>query len=210
MRVLQGTKQVEAGRETLDTGRPVVVDLGAGDGRWTYETARQDPNTLYVALDPDASALAEYAFRAGRKPSRGGVANALFVVASLEQLPPELLCRAGRVRVNFPWAGLLRGLLRPEPSALAALRSLLMPEGRVELITCYDAAHDSGVLQGEDLPTLDAAYIDSILRPAYAAAGLPIADARRLSRDEALAIPSTWGRRLLHGRVRAVFLIEAG
>ena len=80
MRVLQGTKVIDAAPELVATllapPRRVVVDVGTGDGRYPYESARGDPETLYIGLDPDAGAMSEYAFRAGRKPARGGVDNA--------------------------------------------------------------------------------------------------------------------------------------
>src|SRR3972149_5097123 len=75
MRLLQGTKVGEAPagwREALVASRrSVVVDVGAGDGRFVYESARRDAERFYVAIDPDATALGEYAFRAARKPARG-------------------------------------------------------------------------------------------------------------------------------------------
>jgi 16S rRNA (adenine(1408)-N(1))-methyltransferase len=199
MRLLNGTKVVEAPpgwREAvLASARPIVIDVGAGDGRFVYESAGRDPDRYYVGLDPDADAMA-------------GVENAAFVVASVEQLPPELTGLAAEVRVNFPWVGLLRGVIRPEASVLAALRSLAAPGAAFRIVLCYDPQHDSAALAGEDLPVLDEAYIDGVLLPAYAAAGLQIRAQRRLTREEALAIPSTWGRRLLHGRPRAAFHLE--
>ena len=212
MRILKGKKVTVATPSDLDSlqaSRRIIVDAGAGDGRWAYEEARRDPGGLYVALDPDAEALSEYAYRAARKPGRGGIDNALFVVASIEQLPSELLGRGVLVRVNFPWAGLLRGLLRPEAPILEALTSLATRAGRIQIVTGYDAEHDRAALQGEDLPTLDAAYVESVLRPAYGRAGITVERVQALSHDETLAIASTWGRRLAHGRPqRAVFLIE--
>jgi hypothetical protein len=56
---------------------------------------------------------------------------------------------------------------------------------------------------------LDDAFVHGTLSTMYAAAGLPVIEARRLTTDEALIIPSTWGRRLLHGRPRNVYLIVA-
>jgi 16S rRNA (adenine(1408)-N(1))-methyltransferase len=212
MRVLVSKQIVEVDVGWLEPrlgGRRVLIDVGAGDGRYVYETARGDPAALYIGLDPDAAALSSYAFRAGRKPARGGIDNVIYVVAALEQLPDELAGVADTVRVNFPWAGLLRGVIRPEPDALAALRRLSRPDGRIEIVLTYDVEHDKAALEGEALPTLDERYIEETLRPAYRAAGIEVESARRLSRDEALAIPSTWGRRLLHGRPRSVFLIVA-
>ena len=153
--------------------------------------------------------MADYAYRASRKPARGGVANALYVVAAVEALPPELARLADLVCVNFPWGSLLRGVLRPEPAVLAALARLAAPIGRFEIVLCYDPERDVAALAaGEALPAPDEAFIDTGLAPGYAAAGLLIEERRRLGLDEALAIPSSWGRRLLHGRPRDVFLIS--
>jgi 16S rRNA (adenine(1408)-N(1))-methyltransferase len=210
MRILQGTKVVEAPadwRERLD-GRRVVIDVGAGDGRWAYDSARRDAESVYIALDPDAESLAEYAYRAGRKPSRGGVENALFVVAAVEDLPPELRGIASVVRVNFPWGSLLRGLVLPEAPVLEALAGLGAQSARFELVISYDPEHDIAGLAGETLPPLSVERIDSVLAAPYATAGLQITDRREMSLDEAISLPSTWARRLLHGRKRDVFWIE--
>ena len=210
MRVLNGTKVVEAPpswrEDVTRDGRPVVVDFGAGDGRYAYESARADPSRLYVGVDPDAVALGKYAYRATRKPARGGVDNAIFAVASLEQLPPEIEGLAALVRVNFPWGSLLRALLEPNPVALAEL-TRLAPSRRFEIVLSYDPQHDTGAFSGEPLPALDQAYIAEVLAPAYLDAGLDIIEKRRLTQDEALAIPSTWGRRLLHARPRDVYWV---
>jgi 16S rRNA (adenine(1408)-N(1))-methyltransferase len=209
---LHGTKIIEAGQEwrrSLDAlERPVVVDLGAGDGRYVYESARADPATVYVAVDPDGDTLSEYAYRAARKPSRGGVDNALFVVAAVEALPEELNHIAGRVRVNFPWGSLLRGLLEPLPSTLARTASLVKHGCAIEIVLSYHPQHDTGAFTGPPLPPLEAAYFEDTLVPAYESAGLTVRQHRQLTQQEALAIPSTWGRRLLHSRPRDAFFIE--
>jgi 16S rRNA (adenine(1408)-N(1))-methyltransferase len=208
MRILQGTKVIEAPpswrNDVTHDGRPVVIDVGAGDGRFVYESARDDPSHLYVGVDPDADALAEYAYRASRKPARGGVANARFVVASVEQLPPELNGLAALVRVNFPWGSLLRALLQPDAAVLRTI-SKLAPGARFEIVLSYDPQHDTGAFAGNPLPPLDDALIAGILVPVYREAGLESTEQRRLTQDQALAIPSTWGRRLLHARPRNVY-----
>jgi 16S rRNA (adenine(1408)-N(1))-methyltransferase len=213
MRLLKGSKTVESSPDWRDAiqrdGRPVVIDVGAGDGRYAYESARSDPGSLYIAVDTDAAALAEYAYRAGRKPARGGITNALFVVAAVERLPRELEGLAERVRINFPWGSLLRALLAPEPQVLGAIARLLLPGSTAEVILAYDPGHDTGAFAGDPLPALDQARIETELVPAYRAAGLPIRTWRRLNQDEALAVPSSWGRRLLHARPREVFLVAA-
>lgn len=211
MRILEGTKVMEAPpgwREAVDRdGRPVVVDLGAGDGRYVYDQARRDDSHLYIAIDPDATTLSEYAFRASRKPARGGVENALFVVAAAEQLPPELEGLASLVRINFPWGSLLRGLLQPDAGVLRNIARLLQPNGRFEVLLSYDPQHDTGAFAGAPLPELNEARIWQMLAPAYGDAGLNVTEVRRLSQEEALEVPSAWGRRLLHARPRDVYFI---
>jgi len=211
MRILSGTKVIDAKHDVIDAlrsdMRTTVIDLGAGDGRYVYESARADPATLFVAVDPDAETLSDYAFRASRKPARGGVENAVFVVAAVEALPSELVGIAGRVRVNFPWGSLMRGLLEPDASMVRALLSLAKPGGCVELVMSYDPSHDTGAFHGPTLPVLDMSYLESTLLPGYQSAGGLVVESRRLTQDEALEIPSTWGRRLLHARPREVFWI---
>jgi 16S rRNA (adenine(1408)-N(1))-methyltransferase len=208
LRVLQGTKVVEAPsswrEDVTRDGRPVVIDLGAGDGRYVYESAREDASRLYIGVDPDSDAMSQYAYRSSRKPARGGVDNARFVVASVEKLPPELAGVAAVVRVNFPWGSLLRALLEPDAARLHALASLASG-GRFEIVFSYDPQHDTSAFGGDPLSALDEPYIAEVLVPAYGAAGLNASEQRRLTQDEALALPSTWGRRLLHARPRSVF-----
>jgi 16S rRNA (adenine(1408)-N(1))-methyltransferase len=208
MRILHGTKVTEAppGWRDILAGQRVVIDLGSGDGRWAYESAKADAASFYIAIDPDAEALAEYAFKASRKPARGGIRKALFVVASVEHLPTELTAVAHVVRVNFPWGGLLRGLIEPQPSVLAGLASLIEPGGRFEIVVAYVPEYDPNAFAGDALAALDDAGIEA-LKPPYAAAGLQIKETQRLTQDDALAIASTWGRRLLHARPRPVFFI---
>jgi hypothetical protein len=78
--------------------------------------------------------MAEASRRAGRRPERGGLANALFVVAAAEALPPELDGLAALVTVHFPWGSLLRGLLAAEPAVLGGLTRILRPGGSLRLL----------------------------------------------------------------------------
>jgi 16S rRNA (adenine(1408)-N(1))-methyltransferase len=211
MRIMLGTKVVEAPqgwRTALVLDEPrVVVDLGAGDGRWAYESAKDNPDKLFIAIDPDATNLAEYAYRASRKASRGGVENVAFVVAPVEALPAELDGIADVVRVNFPWGSLLRGLLEAEEATLAALKRIAKRGGGFEAVMSYDPSHDTNAFAGEPLPALNEDYIDRTLTSALAQRGLSLTERRQMFRDEALELPSTWGRRLLHARPRDVYFI---
>ena len=129
-------------------------------------------------------------------------------MGTVEEPPWELAGLADEIHVVFPWAALLRGLLRPDPRLLRGLSTLAKPGARFELVLTYDAAHDHGAGVAPSTPSFDLDYMEG-LRDSFAAAGLEILDGRLLTVEEALAIPSTWGHRLLHGLPREVFLVRA-
>jgi 16S rRNA (adenine(1408)-N(1))-methyltransferase len=64
--------------------------------------AAAQPDRLVIGVDANAAGMAEAARRAAAKPSRGGLPNALFVVAAVEALPPELTGLAYLVTCHFP------------------------------------------------------------------------------------------------------------
>jgi 16S rRNA (adenine(1408)-N(1))-methyltransferase len=110
----------------------VAIDLGTGDGRYVLATAAQEPCTLAVGIDADSSRMAEASRRAARAPKKGGLPNALFVVAGAESLPSELDGVAGAVTIHFPWGSLLRGVLGAEPWLAAALARVTSRGAAVE------------------------------------------------------------------------------
>ncbi len=71
----------------------------------------------------------------------------------------------------------------------------------------YHPEHDTNAFAGDALPPLDDAYVEGTLIPAYETAGFRVTAHRRMTQDEALALPSTWGRRLLHARPRDVYFL---
>jgi 16S rRNA (adenine(1408)-N(1))-methyltransferase len=64
--------------------------------------AAADPHRLVIGVDANAAGMVEAARRAAGRASRGGLPNALFVVAAVEALPPELDGVADLVTAHFP------------------------------------------------------------------------------------------------------------
>jgi 16S rRNA (adenine(1408)-N(1))-methyltransferase len=71
-------------------GGGVVVDIGTGDGRYVYRSARSDPDRFYIGIDVERRALEKVSEKIHRRPEKGGLSNVLFVHASVEALPAEL------------------------------------------------------------------------------------------------------------------------
>jgi len=166
-------------------------------------TAAAQPDRLVVGVDASAAAMAVASRRAAATPRRGGLPNALFVIAAVEALPPELDGLADLVTVHFPWGSLLRGLLRADPAAMAGLTRIMRPGATLSLLlSSTDRDRGAGVepLQEPDLRALAASYDDW---------GLAVTEARPATAADVAAAHSTWGKRLGAGGRRPAWLLRA-
>jgi trans-aconitate methyltransferase len=167
----------------------VLLDLGAGDGRFVAQMARVYPDSLAIGIDACRENLIEQSRRAPK--------NAVFLVANALTLPEELTEIATRLTINFPWGSLLTGLL-DDPAFCARLASLVRPGATLEVALNGGALTEVGW-------TLEAsaARVQSNLRAAGFALRAPLA----WGAAELRVCPTTWARRLAFGRdPRAVFL----
>ena len=94
---------------------------------------------------------ARAAARAG-KPDRGGLANVLYVVASVEHAPPELEGIADELYVNLPWGSLMRGIILGEAGVLEGLASLATDGCGLRIIVNTRIFDDPVPVDARDLP----------------------------------------------------------
>jgi 16S rRNA (adenine(1408)-N(1))-methyltransferase len=180
----------------------VTIDIGTGDGRAVVDAARRDPGRLVVGLDANAASMAEVSRRASFSSRRGGLSNALFVVASAAEMPRELAGLAALATVTFPWGSLLRGCLGRDEAIARGIRSVLAQGGRLELILA-PAGRDH--LAG--LPTKSEEVI-AAARATFEGLGLVFAAGGSVTAAELDATRSTWARRLIReGRERRVIRV---
>ncbi|MEX1021832.1 MAG: class I SAM-dependent methyltransferase, partial [Dehalococcoidia bacterium] len=168
------------------------MDLGTGDGRAVLAAARRDPTRLYIGIDANLDGLAQASTRASRRPERGGAANAWFVRASAECLPPELDGLACGVTVLLPWGSLLDAVLRPDVDVLRGIRRLCAPGAAIEVVVSLEASRDGAAA---DLGAPSVAR----LRSPYRAASLDLRSVQALDRAALAATGTTWAGRLAHG-----------
>jgi 16S rRNA (adenine(1408)-N(1))-methyltransferase len=195
-----------AGFEALAGGRPLAVDVGTGDGRHAYHLARTRPDWFVVGLDPVADAMRESSTRAGRKPARGGLANVLYVVATVESVPAVLRGRADEVHVVLPWGRLMSGLLVADPAVVGGVAGLGRPGAAVSVVLNGEVWGDPVPVEARDLPEPTVALVEDVLAPAWERLGLRVSAARWLAADEVAALATTWARKLSHGRPHPRFL----
>ena len=194
--------------ELISAYGEVHVDLGTGDGAFVYRLARSRPLAFCIGIDANRDLVREYSAKVGRKPQRGGSPNALYVLASAEDLPHELDGIADRIYINFPWGSLLRALVEPDERLLTALARISRPPARLDSLLNYSVFGDAGLAARMDLPCLSMDYIDRVLAPGYARAGILIEE-RRLLGDGELPFRTTWGGRLVRASRRETLYISA-
>lgn len=167
--------------------------MGTGDGRAVLEAAATEPRTLVIGIDAAAAAMAESSSRASGAAAKGGLPNAIFLVAAAEGLPTELHRIADLVTVRFPWGSLLRGCLGRDGPVAAGIASLLAAGGELELLLA--PAERDGL---EGLPTEPGAVATAAVE-AFGPLGLGLVQAREATIEEIRASRSTWARRLVAG-----------
>ena len=178
----------------------VTLDVGTGDGSFVYRYAREHPERLVVGLDPVAENLREWSAKAARKPERGGLGNALYVVGSIEQPPEELKGVADEAFVTLPWGSLMRGLVLGDDMVLAGLASVMARGGHVRIVINTRIFDDPVPIEARDLPEPTPAYVRQTLAPRYAAHDLEITAVREIEADAVRALGTTWAKRLSHRR----------
>ena len=160
-----------------------TIDVGAGDGRWAYRYASAHTDRFVVGVDPVPENMRELSAKAARKPERGGIANVLYVAASIEHLPAELHGIADELFVTLPWGSLMRGIILGDDAVLAALASLATDGATLRIVLNTRIFDDPVPLDARDLPDVTPDYVREKLAPAFARHNITITETRFMDAD---------------------------
>jgi 16S rRNA (adenine(1408)-N(1))-methyltransferase len=185
----------------------VIIDIGTGDGRFVYQSAREHPDRFHIGVDAQASALEKISQKIYRKPAKGGLPNALFVQAAVEALPAEFDGVASAVHIHFPWGSLLRAVATGEESVLRNLRRICTAGAKLEIVTALDPDRDRSEIFRLGLEPLSIEFFQTTLIPHYQAAGFDGIDYGSL--PEWPQFHTTWARRLAGNGERAITYLIA-
>ena len=187
----------------------MIVDIGTGDGRFVYQSARRHPKKFYIGIDPNVRPLEKISEKIHRKPSKGGAPNVLFIQAAVEDLPAELEGVADEVHVHFPWGSLLRAVAGGEETALLNLRRICAPGGLLEVVIGLDFARDRAEVERLGLSLLSLDYIDRQLGARYEAAGFQIAERGTIPAADWPEFTTSWAKRLKGNEQRPITYLIA-
>lgn len=122
-------------RELLPGCREVRLELGCGKGRFTVETAKAEPEVLFVAVERVADAMV----MAMERADEAGLSNVLFIDADARGLGDWFDSgEVGRVYLNFsdPWPSSQQAKRRlTHPDFLRLYAGVLAPAGEIHFKT---------------------------------------------------------------------------
>ncbi|HVF30130.1 MAG TPA: class I SAM-dependent methyltransferase [Pyrinomonadaceae bacterium] len=178
------------------TGEGIVMDIGTGDGRFVSAAAKANPRKFYIGVDANAKALEKISMRATRKPAKGGLPNAMFVQAAVEDLPEEFSDTADEIHVHFPWGSLLKAIATADESVLNSFRRIARKGCLLEIVIGIDPERDKNEIARLDIPELTPIFLHSYLLPKYAAHGFNPVDNGKLLPAEWSRMETSWARKL--------------
>ena len=191
------------------TGEGVIIDIGTGDGRFVYQSARRNPNKFYIGIDPNTRPLEKISEKIHRKPARGGAPNVLFIQSAIEDLPADLNGVANEVHVHFPWGSLLRAVVVGDVALLKNLRRICAEGALLEVVIGIDPVRDKSELERLGVQPLTLEIIDTLLAPNYAAGGFEIIERGIIAASEWPEFETSWAKRLQGNEQRRIIYLIA-
>jgi 16S rRNA (adenine(1408)-N(1))-methyltransferase len=190
--------------------KKVHIDIGTGDGRFVYKSAKSNPENFYIGVDPSQKQLEVNL----RKIHREKLKNCLFVVGSIEVFPAELFGLANSVSVLFPWGSLLRAVVDANEDFLHKIKNLFSfsdnvgAEGKLDIIFGYSQESEPSEVARLGLDKLNTNYIYTNLLPVFMKHGFKTECVRELKKEDLKNLETTWSKRLVFGQDRPVFHLE--
>lgn len=207
MKLIKGNSSAEVTRgelvEIIDHYNEIHVDFGTGDGRLPYKLAKENPQNLYIGVDPSHKQLEEYS----KKANKERLSNVVFVVGSVEQIPHELEGLATFMYVYLPWGSLLESIAKPIPQNLKNLVSVLSDGGRCEIIFGYSQTAEPTETQRLGLENLNLHKIETKILTSLQNTGAEIVEYGEVSQNELKRLETTWAKKLAFGQDRPLFRI---
>jgi hypothetical protein len=187
METIRGRKSLELDfnrlMDRLASYNHITMDLGTGDGRYVRTLAEKHPDRFIIGVDACRENLREH--------SQAKLPNALFVIASAQDMPSEFNGLISHVTINFPWGSLLESLLTGDSKLLNGLASMACSKVSLTLHLNSDALAEAGT-------TLEAGVekiYGNLLRSGWQIEGPVTMNVNALR-----SFPSTWAKRLAFGR----------
>jgi 16S rRNA (adenine(1408)-N(1))-methyltransferase len=187
----------------------IIVDIGTGDGRFVYQSARKNPDRFYIGIEAAVDALQKTSEKICRKPEKGGAKNALFIQATAENLPEDLNDIADEVHIHFPWGSLLGAVALGDQLVLKNIRRICRADALLEVLIGVDFQRDATEVERLHLLPFTESFVNEKLRNSYRDAGFDVTECGTISAEQWPCIDTTWAHRLQDNKRRELFYLIA-
>lgn len=174
----------------------VIVDIGTGDGKFVHNLARENPDRFIIGIDPNAKGMEKLSGKVGKKPERGGVENALYVIADVTNLPDELEGVADQVFINLPWGTLLQGIVLGDDATWQNIRKICKPGALVDILCGYSEQRDAAQIEQLGIPPVYEQCIQDEMIPKVQQIGFEVGAVEAITAENLGDYPSTWAKKL--------------
>lgn len=186
----------------------IIVDIGTGDGEFVNKIAKKYPDRFIIGIEPHHKGLERISARLDKKPAKGGIKNALFVLSKVEEIPEELNGIANQVFINFPWAGLLKGLLLVEDMTWGPIKRICKQGALIDILFTYEDATEKNEFKKLGLPDISIAYLKNMVAAKLVDNGLKVLEIKDVNYTDIKKFPSSWAKKLGYGRDRKYFYLR--
>jgi len=187
----------------VDKFDKTILDIGTGDGRFVYKKAQEEEKVFYVGMDPAERQLKTYSSKANRKRLN----NCLFVVGSIENIPPELFLSFDEIYINLPWGSLLEKIVKTDINTVINIKKLLKKNGTATIILGYAPELEPSETKRLLLPRIDHEYIEKTILPSFEK-DFNVKVFRKIDKTDLGRYETTWAKKLKFGRNREIYLVE--
>jgi 16S rRNA (adenine(1408)-N(1))-methyltransferase len=180
-----------------------ILDIGTGDGRFVYKSALENPNNLYIGIDP-ASNLKEYQ----REINRKKLQNAILINSSIENFKPEIKSYFNEINIILPWGNLLKYVVMVENDFFNKLGGFLEKDGLVEIIFGFNEELEERETKRLNLKELTENQINYIKQKYQNLNEFILNEFRIISNKELKSLETTWAKKLTFGAKRKYLKIK--
>jgi len=178
------------------------LDIGTGDGRYVYKNALENPNNLYIGIDP-AKNIEDYQ----REINRKRLKNAVLVQSSIENYHPEISDFFDEISIILPWGNLLKYCVTVDSKFFEKISKWLKPSGVIKIVFGFNEELEEKQTKRLELKDLNDKEVAFLKENYSKLPNLKITKFENVFYLDLETIESSWAKKLKFGANRNYFSI---
>jgi 16S rRNA (adenine(1408)-N(1))-methyltransferase len=178
------------------------LDIGTGDGRYVYKNALENPNNLYIGIDP-AKNLDEYQRQINRKRLK----NAQLIQSSIENFDPKVENFFDEISITLPWGNLLKYCVTVDKDFFHRISTWLKPGGEIKVIFGFNEELEEKETKRLNLRDLNEKEVEFLKENYSTLSGLQMAKFENVFYLDLESLETSWAKKLKFGANRNYFSI---